>query len=72
MGHSSKFLQEIFSAIVRRAHRQKSPTADWECMVEMIAAMNEQAEQESRRHLAEIFPGGNFDVVRLRSLSSLI
>ena len=72
MGHFSKILQEKFNAIARRASKQKSPTADWERMVEIIAAMNEQGEQESRRHLAEIFPGGNFDVVRLRSLSSLI
>jgi hypothetical protein len=72
MGHSSKISQEKFSAIARRTDRHKSPTADWECMVEMIAAMNEQAEQESRRHLAEVFPGGNVDVVRLRTLSSLI
>jgi len=72
MGHFSKILQEKFNAMARRAPQQKSPTADWERLVEMIAAMNEQAEQESRRHLAEIFPGGHFDVIRLRNLSSLI
>jgi len=34
--------------------------------------MNEQAEQESRRQLAEVFPGGSFDLVRVRTLSRLI
>jgi len=72
MGYYSKILREKLSAISRRAYKHKSPTADWECMVEMIAAMNEQAEQESRRQLAEVFQGGSFDLVRVRTLSRLI
>ena len=45
MGWSWKILP---NRIARRPLKKKSPTADWERMVEIIAAMTEQSERPSR------------------------
>jgi len=61
-----------FAGPASHGHQQKSPTADWVRLVEIVQAMEERGELETRRELSEDFLAKGFDIIRTRRLSSLI
>ena len=72
MDQSWKTSHENSRAAVRGIDRPRSPTSDWEFMVDIIIAMNEEAEQQAKRRLTEIFWDEKVDMVRVRTLSRFI
>lgn len=61
-----------FAGPASHGHDQKSPTADWVRMVEIIQAMAKRGELETRWERSEDFLANGFDIIRARRLSSLI
>lgn len=61
-----------FAAPASHGNHQKSTTADWVRMVEIIQAMKKRGELEKRWEPSEDFLANGFDVIRARRLSSLI
>jgi hypothetical protein len=61
-----------FAGPASHGHQQKSPTADWVRMVEIIQAMAERGELKTQRELSADFLAEGFDIVRTRRLASLI
>ena len=53
MGGYWKILQDKLGALPGGAPEPKSPTADWERFVEMVAAIQEQTERQPRQELPD-------------------